>query len=196
MFAGSRAETFCGSSRCDEEAGPILPNNQPKRIGRRRIRAIWLTAGCFLLTLCLALAFLNRQTLYFLINPEQIRVKTAEEIFSALNGNLTYRALDDAVHVGVTLAEDGLERLEARFNAYNIRINSIPAAARLAQDELSPYLTPPEIKALGILMTAGLSNAVSADTVEYALPIGGHVIGVTGNLGTGDMLVVVSRSRS
>ncbi|MDR0324988.1 MAG: hypothetical protein LBI19_02690 [Oscillospiraceae bacterium] len=160
---------------------------------------------CVLGTLLVSLAILavwQRETLYFVFNPDRIQAKSADEIREALlsgdygavedsGGVLTYRVLDGTVQVGVTL-DQTLQRLDARFNAYNIPISGISDALSKANVVLSPYLSPPEVKALGILISMELPGYVASSGIDYSLDIGSHAVFVAGSMDTGDMLVTVT----
>jgi hypothetical protein len=157
-----------------------------------------------LLTLLTAFAVWQRETIYFILNPDKITIKTVPVIREALfsgeygpieeqNGVLRYRVLNGAVEIGADLGPGALNRIDAHFNMYDLRIGGIFDALNKAHTTLSPYLSPPEIKALAFLISIEFSGAVSADEIRYTREISGYAVTVTGKATTGDILVTVIR---
>ena len=155
-----------------------------------------------MLAVLAVLALWQRETIYFVLNSDKIQIKSADEIKSALlsgdygpvedrGGVLRYRVLGGAVEVGVTL-DRTLCRLDAAFNAYGVPVGGVPDAVRKAQFVLSPYLSPPEVKALSVLIGAELPGAVTSAGIAYSRDVGSHTIVVTGSMDTGDMAVTVT----
>jgi hypothetical protein len=156
-----------------------------------------------LLAILLIFALWQRETIYYILHPGKIQIKPADEIRAALlsgdfgpvehnGGFFRYLVLDGAAEVRVSL-DATLYRLEARFNAHSIPVGGVSDALDKASAVLSPYLTPPEINALGFLIAAELPGRVSANSIDYSREISGHTVTVTGRPDTGDMLVSVAR---
>ena len=149
-------------------------------------------------------ALWQRETIYYILHPNKIQIKSADEIKTALlsgeygavedrAGVLRYRVLDGSVEVGVTL-DNTLLRLDAAFNAYGIPVGGVPDALRKARFVLSPYLSAPEVKALSVLISTELPGLVTSAGIEYSRGVGGHTVFVAGSMDTGDMVVTVTQN--
>jgi hypothetical protein len=143
----------------------------------------------------------QRETIYYILNPGKIRLKAADEIRTTLlseeygaaadGGNLAYRVLDGTVEIGITLEDERLRHLGATFNVYGVPVGGIGDALSKAQFVLSPFLSPPEVKALCFVIGGELPGYTTANDVSYSLALGGHTLFVTGSIETGDMHVRV-----
>ena len=155
-----------------------------------------------MLAILAVFAVWQRETVYFVFHPDKIQVKPADEIRQALfsgdygvisgsDSPLKYRVLDDAVEIDLVL-DQTLLRLDAGFNAFRIPAGGVSDILNKAHFVLSPYLSPPELKALGLLISMELPGHVAASGIEYSRDIGSHTVFVTGSMDTGDMLVTVT----
>ncbi|MCL2002723.1 MAG: hypothetical protein FWG72_01815 [Oscillospiraceae bacterium] len=179
----------------------MLPDNTPKRVRRRRGLRILLYSLGLLLALLTAFAVWHRETAYFILNPGKIQIKNAEEIrqalyaegFNPVDGGetLTYSALNETVTVSVALADGKLQALEAGFHARRVPVKGVTDALAQAERLLSPYLSPPEAKALSVLIAAELLPLVSSDRIDYSRSAGAHTIVVSGDMKTGEITVMV-----
>jgi hypothetical protein len=96
--------------------------------------------------------------------------------------------LDGSILIDAT-QDEKFRHLEARFNAYDIPINTIPDGLSAAQDILSPYLERDEIKALGFLLSVQMPKHFNKNEVNYTKTFGSYTISVEGRMDTGEMSV-------
>lgn len=152
-----------------------------------------LTVFGSLLVVLATFGFWQRETIYFIIHPDKIQIKPAGEIRAALKagdaGVFSYTVLNDAVEIDVTL-DTAFRRLDARFNAVKAPVNGVFDAIGKAQEILSPYLSPPEVKALCFILSMEIPAYAGGETLDYTRSIGNVTITITGSLRTGEMAVV------
>lgn len=153
-----------------------------------------------------ALAIWQRDTIYYILRQDRIQVKSAQAIETALrsgdygelletDGGYSYKLLEGSVQINVAFGGGYLTSLNAGFNMYDVPLKTIPAALDAAQFVLSPYLTPPEIKALVFLIAGELPAYVSSDEINYRRTLGSsHTIEISGSMSTGNALVKVTGS--
>lgn len=179
----------------------------PKRRGTARKRTILFSVTGAVLILLGIFAVWHRETLYYIANPGKIRFNSAAGIRAALlsgdfgpvaeeDGVLVYRVLDGTAEVRVTLYGDMLERLEVSFNALHIPVRSIPDGLSQARHLLSPFLSPPAVRALGIIISAEMMSHVSSGKIDYSRALDGHTVAVTGSTATGEVFIAAQSGGS
>jgi hypothetical protein len=157
--------------------------------------------GVFLAVITIS-AVWQRDTVRFLFNPDQIQIKHADEIRGGLNpgmpnraanrdGTFTYRALDDTILFRGALCEKRLIILEVGFNVFSIPVNNVSGALRIAPELLSPYLSKPEINALGIIIASEMVSRISSGRIQYYRPVGEHILSVYGDIETGEVQIEI-----
>ncbi|MDR1668675.1 MAG: hypothetical protein LBR76_01790 [Oscillospiraceae bacterium] len=148
----------------------------------------------------------QRETIYFIMNPDRIQVKSAGEIQEALysgeaggirrlpDGGLEYSLLGGTVALSVSFEGDSLSRMNAAFNIYSIPVKTVSGALKQAHSVLSPYLGAPEINALCAVIAWEMPGATTSNSMDYRRQFGAYTVSVGGSLVSGDARVTVERS--
>jgi hypothetical protein len=116
---------------------------------------------------------------------DTLRTGDYGEIEETPNG-LVYYVLDGSVRVEAAFDNNELSQMNIWFNVYSIPVTTISDALGQAQFILAPYLTPPEINALCVLIASEIPSHTTTETLNYRRGIGEYTLLVVGSMRTGD----------
>lgn len=180
-----------------------MENTRLPRRKSRKTRVVLLgVLGVIAVTLT-ALAVWKAETLWFIFHADRITLRTAGQAVTDIregpyrvetdtDGYLSYRALEESMHIGVRYRDDEITAVTVDFNVFAVPLYSVNEAIGGAQTLLGPYMTSPEIEALTFLLAGELMAYISDEQIRYKRALGGYTMRVEGSISDGEVQVAIT----